>query len=52
MLMMNSSKILSGSPSLGSLINYGLGSENENLPGYVVMLDRKGGSNQRSQKLV
>lgn len=43
MLMMNSGKILSGSPSIGSWINYGLGSENENLPGYVVMLDQKGG---------
>jgi Protein of unknown function (DUF1501) len=43
MLMMNSGKILSGSPSLGSWVNYGLGSENENLPGYVVMLDPTGG---------
>ncbi len=43
MLMMNSGKIASGSPSLGSWINYGLGSVNENLPGYVVMLDRTGG---------
>ncbi len=43
MLMMNSGRILSGSPSLGSWVNYGLGSENENLPGYVVMLDKTGG---------
>ncbi|QDT59907.1 hypothetical protein SV7mr_24200 [Stieleria bergensis] len=43
MLMMNSGKILSGSPALGSWVNYGLGSENENLPGYVVMLDPKAG---------
>lgn len=43
MLMMNSGKILSGSPCLGSWINYGLGSENENLPGFVVMLDPRGG---------
>ncbi len=43
MLMMNSGKILSGSPSLGSWVNYGLGSFNENLPGYVVMLDPTGG---------
>ena len=43
MLMMNSGKILSGSPSMGSWVNYGLGSLNENLPGYVVMLDPKGG---------
>ncbi len=43
MLMMNSGKILSGSPALGSWVNYGLGSVNENLPGYVVMLDPKAG---------
>lgn len=43
MLMMNSGRILSGSPTIGSWINYGLGSENKNLPGYVVMLDPKGG---------
>lgn len=43
MLMMNSGKILSGSPCLGSWINYGLGSVNENLPGFVVMLDPSGG---------
>ena len=43
MLMMNSGKVLSGSPALGSWVNYGLGSENQNLPGFVVMLDGKGG---------
>ncbi|MEM9410481.1 MAG: DUF1501 domain-containing protein [Planctomycetota bacterium] len=43
MLQMNSGKIQSGSPCLGSWVNYGLGTENENLPGYVVMLDDKGG---------
>ncbi len=43
MLMMNSGRILSGHPSLGSWINYGLGSVNENFPGYVVMLDKTGG---------
>lgn len=43
MLMMNSGKILSGSPALGSWLTYGLGSENENLPGFVVMLDPTGG---------
>ncbi|MCY2984102.1 MAG: DUF1501 domain-containing protein [Planctomycetota bacterium] len=43
MLMMNSGKLLSGSPCLGSWANYGLGSVNENLPGFVVMLDPKGG---------
>src|SRR5689334_9596896 len=43
MLQMNSGKILSGSPCLGSWANYGLGSFNENLPGFVVMLDPTGG---------
>jgi hypothetical protein len=43
MLMMNSGRILSGAPCLGSWVTYGLGSENENLPGFVVMLDRTGG---------
>ena len=43
MLNMNSGRILSGAPALGSWVNYGLGSENENLPGFVVMLDPKGG---------
>ena len=43
LLMMNSGRILSGHPCLGSWINYGLGSENENLPGFVVMLDKTGG---------
>ncbi len=43
MLMMNSGKILSGSPALGSWVNYGLGTVNDNLPGFVVMLDPTGG---------
>lgn len=43
MLQMNSGKIFGGSPCLGSWVNYGLGTENENLPGFVVMLDQKGG---------
>ncbi len=43
MLQMNSGRILSGSPALGSWVNYGLGSVNENLPGFVVMLDPSGG---------
>src|SRR6056297_4161047 len=43
MLMMNSGRILSGSPALGSWLTYGLGTVNENLPGFVVMLDPKGG---------
>jgi hypothetical protein len=43
MLMMNSGRILSGSPCLGSWVTYGLGSENQDLPGFVVMLDPRGG---------
>ena len=43
MVMMNSGNILSGNPSIGSWINYGLGSVNENLPGFLVMLDPTGG---------
>lgn len=38
-----------GSPSIGSFATYGLGSENENLPGFIVMYDRRsspeGGAN-------
>ncbi|MEX2318108.1 MAG: DUF1501 domain-containing protein [Pirellulales bacterium] len=43
MLQMNSGRILSGHPCLGSWVNYGLGSVNEDLPGFVVMLDPRGG---------
>lgn len=39
---MNSGRTLMGHPSLGSWLLYGLGSENENLPAYVVMLDPDG----------
>ena len=40
---MNTGTILQGSPSVGAWTTYGLGSENKNLPGYVVMLDPHGG---------
>ena len=43
MLQMNTGRILSGSPCLGSWVNYGLGTVNQNLPGFVVMLDPRGG---------
>ncbi len=36
---MNTGSILAGRPSLGAWVGYGLGSENENLPGFVVLLD-------------
>jgi hypothetical protein len=36
---MNTGSILAGRPSLGSWVTYGLGTENQNLPGFVVLLD-------------
>jgi len=41
---MNTGTSISGRPSMGSWINYGLGSETESLPGFVVMTS-KGGRN-------
>ncbi len=43
LLQMNSGRIIQGHPALGSWLGYGLGSVNENLPGFVVMLDPRGG---------
>lgn len=42
LFMMNTGVPRMGSPSVGSWATYGLGSENENLPGFVVMSDPKG----------
>jgi len=42
-LQMNCGRVLQGHPSLGSWIGYGLGARNPNLPGFVVMLDPRGG---------
>src|SRR6188768_3129567 len=39
---MNTGSILAGRPSLGAWVNYGLGTENENLPAFVVMEDNPG----------
>src|SRR5579871_4346013 len=39
----NTGSIQMGFPSVGAWVTYGLGSENQNLPGYVVVLDQKGG---------
>ena len=38
---MNTGSILAGKPSLGSWINYGIGSENANLPAFIVMQDNQ-----------
>lgn len=43
MIQMNTGRIIQGYPAMGSWLSYGLGNENENLPGYVVMLDQRGG---------
>jgi hypothetical protein len=40
---MNTGSILTGRPSLGSWVAYGLGTENRDLPAYVVMPDPGGG---------
>jgi hypothetical protein len=37
-LLMHTGGSIPGRPSLGSWVTYGLGSENENLPGFVVLL--------------
>lgn len=39
---MNTGSIIGGRPSLGSWVSYGLGSENPNLPGYLVLEDNPG----------
>ncbi|MHC4876106.1 MAG: DUF1501 domain-containing protein [Planctomycetota bacterium] len=43
LVAMNTGKTLIGRPSLGSWCVYGLGTENQSLPGYVVILDKRGG---------
>lgn len=42
MFMMNSGFVRPGFPSMGSWVTYGLGSENENLPAFVVLPDTRG----------
>src|SRR5215510_2444529 len=43
-LEMQTGKLRMGFPSMGSWITYGLGSENANLPGFVVLQDVRGGA--------
>ena len=43
LLQMNTGFVRQGYPSLGSWVTYGLGTVNQNLPGYVVLLDPRGG---------
>lgn len=42
LFMMNSGFILPGFPSMGSWVTYGLGTENKNLPAFVVLPDPRG----------
>ena len=44
--VMNTGGILNGRPSIGSWVTYALGSENDSLPGYVVMSSEGGGQAQ------
>jgi hypothetical protein len=43
LLQMNTGFLRLGYPSLGSWVTYGLGSASQNLPGFVVLLDHRGG---------
>jgi uncharacterized protein (DUF1501 family) len=43
-LMMNCGSSMFGRPSMGAWLNYGLGSESKNLPGYVVLTAGRGTS--------
>ena len=42
-LQMNTGAITIGKPCLGSWLSYGLGTDNESLPSFVVMIDPRGG---------
>ena len=43
LVAMNTGSTFIGRPSLGSWSVYGLGTDNQSLPGYVVMMDKRGG---------
>lgn len=43
---MNTGTAISGRPSMGAWLLYGLGAETDNLPGFVVMTSAGGGQNQ------
>ncbi len=42
LIMFNTGKIFQGKPAIGSWISYALGTENQNLPAYVVLRDPAG----------
>ena len=43
LLQMNTGFVRQGYPSMGSWVTFGLGTVNQNLPAYVVLLDHRGG---------
>jgi len=43
LFQLNTGMIRVGFPSMGSWLTYGLGTENQDLPGYIVMYDPRGG---------
>jgi len=42
LVALNTGKVFQGRPALGSWISYGLGTENQNLPAYIVLRDPEG----------
>ncbi len=42
LVLLNTGKIFPGRPALGSWVSYGLGTENQNLPAYLVLRDPEG----------
>jgi Protein of unknown function (DUF1501) len=50
-IFMNSGSQLPGRPVMGSWLSYGLGSENENLPAFLVLVTRKAADQPLSSRL-
>ena len=42
LLLLNTGKVFPGRPALGSWVSYALGTENQNLPAYIVLRDPEG----------
>jgi len=42
LVLLNTGKVFPGRPALGSWVSYGLGTENQNLPAYIVLRDADG----------
>ncbi len=50
-IFMNSGHQLAGRPTMGAWLSYGLGSENENLPAYIVMVTKRNADQPLSSRL-